>query len=144
MGLTAYTEPHCLYKGAIYLYFYYRKMCEINYNNQIGLRDMCIIRNTPKTWEYFWIIIFFPPIFMKTSLFLIIWIVGTHEQFNILFYTIDCLFLYCTSVRSKLECTVPPTFAITSHLPMPVSWNASKENLRCCLVIITPVHINTR
>ena len=49
---------------------FYRKMYEINYNNQIGLGDMCVIRSVPKTWEYFWIITFFPPIFMKTSRFL--------------------------------------------------------------------------
>jgi len=111
---------------------FYRKMYEINYNynNQIGLHDICIIRNTTKIWECFWIVTFPSPIFMKSLRFLVTWIAGTHEHFNILFYIINCLLLSCTSVRSKLECTVPPMFAVTSRLPVSVSWNASKGNLR--------------
>jgi hypothetical protein len=80
---------------------------------------------------------------MKTPRFFMTCFIGTHAHFNILFYTIDCLLLYCTSVISKLECTVPPVFAITSRLPMPVSWNACKGNLRFCLLTITPVRIDT-
>jgi len=32
---------------------FYKKMYEIKYNNQLGLHDMCIKRNTTKTWECF-------------------------------------------------------------------------------------------
>jgi hypothetical protein len=78
-----------------------RKMYVISYNYQIGLHDACIIctEYTKDMGVFLDYNLFSPHLHEDFTLshYLNCW-----DSCELPFYTVDCLLLFCTSVRSKL------------------------------------------
>ena len=43
MGRTAYTEPQCLYKGALYLYLYFVGSCAVCYVTSVCFMIISVV-----------------------------------------------------------------------------------------------------